>query len=944
MSSKSKRTVRAAWLFGCVSAVALSAHWITPAHAQEAQVTEAAAAEGEEEVTVTASRVNRKGFEAPTPTTMINADLIKVLGNTDMGSALSKMPSFQADQNSSRNPLGSSAGRVFVNLRNLGSQRTLVLMDGQRLAPSALTGQTDLNVVPVLLVDRVDVVTGGASAQWGSDAVAGVVNMITKKSLDGYLTDFSFGISDRNDNIEEHAGVAWGTDFAGDRGRFIIGGEWVSNGGVGDMYTRDWGREEWGLVSNTAWQTNGLARTLVLPNVRRNMLAAGGVITSGPFAGTTFGPDGQPRQFVYGSVNGGAGGTQSGGDGYAEGDGQGTPLKPEADRGVVQFRVGYDITPDIELFAQMSANYLDVRSFGPGPIDYAGTGLIIRSGNPYIPTAMQNYMTANNIASFGLNRYWKDDVGNGTDRLSRPLTDTQTTGQNYILGAKGAFGDTWTWDAYAQYSTSLIKFTGYDYRVQAKFYEAVDAVLSPTGQIVCRSTLTNPGNGCVPVNVLGQNSVTPEAFDYFTSDQHTRTRIQRVVQAANMSGEPFSTWAGPVSVAFGLEHRFDKAGLEQEDPIALANGYNYGNTKPVGGSLEVTEGYLETVIPLLADVSFAKSLEFNGAVRFTNYSTSGNVTTWKAGLNYAFDDSLRFRVNLSRDIRAANISELYTAESFGSTNIINPATGGNLTATTITSGNTGLRPEESTTFSAGFAFTPDFLPEFKLSVDYYQIEIKDVISSVSAQTTVNYCYEGNAAYCALVTYTAPEIAIVRLPFLNLAGLDVKGVDVEAAYRFDLAELFADTPGSLSFAYYLTYQPKIEVDNGTSVVNRAGDMGVTATPYGGPKVKWSLYTTYELDAFSATFGVRFVGGGKYNVTYTSADISDNSIDSATYYSLALGYDLSGLTDSDVQIYGSIQNLTDLDPPVDPINASGNPFNATFHDVIGRTYMVGVRARF
>jgi outer membrane receptor protein involved in Fe transport len=923
-----------------------------PSHAQDAAATggaDATSTTGSElsevltEIVVTGSRVRRAGFEAPTPTTVMGADMLEKLGTTNISSALNQMPAFQADQNASTNPLGSNAGRRYANLRNLGSQRTLVLMDGRRLPPSALTGQTDLNSVPQLLIERVDVVTGGSSAQWGSDAVSGVVNIVTRDSMDGFDIDLSHGESDYGDNKENHVGIAFGNSFAEGRGRLVVGGEWVDNDGVRDIYSRDWGREEWGFVNNAGYATNGLPRILVLPNVRRNQLADGGLIISGPLAGTTFGPGGTPETFVYGSPSGA--GTQSGGDGYAEGDGQGTPLSVPLTRSAAQLRVGFDLTPGTEIFALANYSRLEVNTNGPGPIDYSGTGLVIRSGNPFIPAATQQQMDTLGLASFSMGRYWKDNVSGDSYRLSRPAIENTNTTQSYTLGINSTLGANWTWDAYAQYGTSEQDYVGADYRLQARFYEAVDAVRDGNGNIVCRSTLTNPTNGCVPVNLFGRDSVTPEAFDYFTGTQHTVTNFDRTVGAVNLHGTPFSTWAGPVSLATGLEYRKDDASMKQLDPRALARQYNYGNAQPISGEVTVREGYLESVVPLLANQPWAKALEFDGAVRFTDYSTSGNVTTWKAGLVYTIDDNLRLRASVSRDIRAANVSELFTSTSSGSSNLINPVTGGNLTATTISSGNPLLEPERARTTTFGIVLTPQFAPSLKLSADYYSIDMTDVISAVSAQTVVNFCNGGAASFCSLITYTTPETATVRLPLLNLAGLEVRGVDMEGAYGLPLDTVWDSLAGRMDFNLFATYQPTMRVDNGTSVINRAGDMGTAATPYGGPKWKWNALATYSYNDFSTTLGVRYVGEGKKDVTYTARDISDNTVDSVFYVSWSLGYKLptfkSGL---DLQMYANVQNLLNEDPPIDPTASSGNPVNAVFHDVIGRTYNLGFRAKW
>ncbi len=894
-----------------------------------------------EEIVVTGSRIQRAGFEAPTPTTVLSEDALKKLGTTDVGSTLGQLPAFQTDQNGSTNTLGGDAGRRYANLRGLGSQRTLVLMDGQRLPPSALTGQTDLNTIPQILVSRVDVVTGGASAQWGSDAVAGVVNLITKKSIDGFETDVSYGASQLGDNIEKRLGMAYGTHFADGRARLVIGGEWADNQGVGDMYTRDWGREEWGLVRNAGYGSNGLAQFLVLPNVRRSVVATGGLITGGPLDGITFDANGQPRYFQFGDINGGSGGTMSGGEGYASGDAQGTMLLPATERASAQARLAYDVTSSIEIFGQANISYVNVNATGPGPLDYATPALQFGIDNAYLPASLREMMLANNVSSFGLARYWKDDLYGDDFRLSRPATENTAKAQTFTVGAAGQFGDSWSWDTYAAYSRNVVDSRQQGYRIQSRFYESADAVFDPNGVIVCRSTLTQPGNGCVPVNLFGRGSVTPEAAAYFMGSPSTEMTYERTVFAANLNGAPFSTWAGEVAVAAGVEHRSDDVDLVQNDPLALARGYNYGNTQPLSGSVDVTEGYLEAAVPLLADVPFAQRLELNGAVRQTRYSTSGNVTTWKLGLTNIVSDGLRLRASVSRDIRAPNVSELYTGESTGIANIFHPDTNVLYATTTVTSGNPDLQPERSSTVTGGFAWQPWFLPDLRISADLYNIEIKDVISSISANNVFQYCFLGGAQnYCDLLTFQGPATASARLPMQNLASLEVRGVDAEMSYGLELSSM-----GRLDFSLFLTYQSDIIVNNGTTSVNRAGDLGASARPYGGPKWKWNLLSTYSLDRFSGTVGLRYVGNGIKDATVAADYYSDPTVDSVIYTTLALSYDvpvsekLGGL-----QLYGNVQNLFDVDPPVNPVSGAGNPYNAIFHDVIGRTYTVGLRAQF
>ncbi len=902
----------------------------------EVPVDAAAESSGIEEIVVTATRVKREGFEAPTPTTVVDSAQIEKMGSTNIGDILAQMPAAQAEQNGSTNTRGSAAGRRFANIRSLGSQRTLVLMDGQRLVPNALTGQVDLNVVPQILVEGMEVVTGGASAQWGSDAVAGVVNIITKKSIDGFETDFSYGMTDEGDNKEKKIGLAYGTSFAEGRGNFIIGGEWVDNEGIGTMYERDWGREEWGTVPNAGFGTNGLPRTLVLPHVRRNVLVAAGIISSGPLAGTTFNADGTARPFEFGSPTGS--GSMSGGEGYGLGDAASVLLGVPVERAVGQARVSYELTPTTTVFGQLAYNYVHASSLGPSIGD--SVPRTIYSGNPYIPASVQAQMDALGLESFQLTRFARDDIY-GTGPGTSTLIDNYSRGMAYTAGIQGAFDSGWTWDAYAQYSSSELKYTGSGYRITARYPLAIDAVRNDAGEIVCRSTLTDPTNGCVPLNPFGPNSVTPEAFNYITGTQRTTTLYDRFVVAANLNGEPFSTWAGPVSVATGLEYRRDEGELKSETPLAVARGFDFGNAQPLKGSDTVTEAYVETVVPLLADAPFAQMIDFNGAVRQTKYDLSGNVTTWKIGLNYTVDNNVRFRTSLSRDIRAPNLSELYTTTTSGNANVTNPVTGANLTLRTNVGGNPDLTLERAKTFTAGVVVTPEAVPGLKLSLDYYDIQVDDIISSIGAQQAVDFCYRDNIdSFCALINRLSEQTAEIRLPMLNLAELRISGYDAEVAYGFDLSDISA-MPGRLDLSYVLTYQPTAEFGG----YNRAGDMGTAGAPYGGPKVKWNSYLTYSLNAFTSTVGLRYVGSGVKNVANGPNDISDNGVDDVTYVSLAFGYDLptfdSGM---EMRLYANVQNLFDRNPPVNPISFEGNPANPKFHDVIGRNFIVGVKAKF
>ncbi|PZU10958.1 TonB-dependent receptor [Sphingomonas sp.] len=918
-----------------VSALALLA--AVPAFAQTAG--DAATADGSDvgEIVVTGSRLSARGFAAPTPVTSLGADDMSRRGLSTIGAAITELPSFRPTNTPATNQLSSQQiGAIFADLRGLGPARTLVLVDGRRHVPTTLTGQVDLNVIPSILIQRADVVTGGASAAYGSDAVAGVLNLVMDTRYTGIKGEASSGFSQRGDNVEYKLALAGGLSFANGRGHIIAGGEWVRNEGVGDAYSRSWGAREWQQIRNPNWPSNGLPNRILTPNAHFTSLSEGGLITSGPLRGTAFLSGGVPTQFQYGSLAGTQ--YQIGGSGYNETFLKGIYLSVPVSHYSGFTHAEYEVADALTLFGELSYSRATGTSNGPQPRDQ-GT-ITIRRDNAYLPAATAAAMDSAGISSFSMGRLSTD--------LGFPSARSVTPAFRAVAGAKGDIGGGWSYDGYYQYGRVDYRGRVSNTRIESRWALAYDAVRNSAGDIVCRSTLTNPGNGCVPVNLFGSGSISSAARAYLTGTQVANRDITQNVAGANLRGSPFSTWAGEVSIAVGGEWRRD-AVTATSDAISQANGFNFGNPKPISGRITVKEGYVEAGVPLLRDSALGKALDLNGAVRRTDYSTSGAVTTWKLGATYAPVDDIRFRVTRSRDIRAPNISELYTGSQFGTTQVIDSVTGSQRLTATATTGNVALRPERARTFTAGVVLQPRFARRLHISVDYYDVNIRGAISTLGAQTLLDRCNAGASEFCQFITRdSSRNITLITLAQLNLNAVKTRGLDFELEYRLPLSTLFPSSTANLNFRLVANKALELTTVDSSGSIDRVGQTGLAVGATGGvPDYSLNGTITYLDGPFTGSVNMRYIPRGIYDVTLVGPQdkgysptlansINDNRVASAFYTNLSLDYAIG--PNRKIHMFGVVNNLFDKDPPVSPGTTVTNP---VLFDVIGRTFRVGVR---
>jgi len=882
-----------------------------------------------ETIFVTGSRVARSGFNAPTPTTIIDAKQLDRRAVTNIADILSETPAFQSSSNPQTTGVRSvSPGANFADLRGLGSTRTLVLVDGRRFPPqiNALEGyQVDLNQVPSLLVERAEVVTGGASAQWGSDAVAGVVNLILKKDFEGIQAVAQYGISEQGDNEEYRLGALFGTSFADGRGHFELAADYVNNGGVGDTYTRDWGRKGYQIVANP---TAGQAPTnLILPDVQFSTVTPGGIINNTILRGTQFGPSGTILPFNYGTYVGAT--NMVGGSNTGYNINTGVDIAPALERFAVYGRASYEFSSALVAALEYSHSY---ASGGGMTLPARDTAIAIRRDNAYLPTDIYDVMVANNIQSFNLGRMSYD--------IGVAESDVSNTTSRVVASFSGDLADSgdWRWDGYYQYGKNVNEQRVLRNRIRSHFALAADAVFD-NGRIVCRSTIANPNNGCVPLNLFGDGAPSAQAKDYVTGTTEGRTDYEQHVAAINIAGNPFETWAGPVSIATGVEYRKETQATIA-DPIAEAGGFEANNSRSYGGKFHVIEGYLESVVPLASDTAWARSLDLNGAIRVADYSTAaGTQVTWKVGATYEPISGLLFRATRSHDIRAPSIYELNLLSVPNS--IILSYSPHQVQVTSYLSGNPMLQPEKANTLAIGASYRPDFLSGLQVSVDFYRIHVRDLVSSLGTQGVADACRTGQTQYCSFLTFDGNGVPTSALStYVNLASVKLEGVDFALSYNRPIGE-----DARFFINGLVNYNMHAKVDPGTGVVvDRAGEIGskraVGLSTGASPKIRFTLSSGVDLGKFSFSGQLRYIGSGTYNNEWTSGvQINDNDIDAVVYADANISYDML----DNVQVFGAINNLLDKDPPPVP-NAQSLVTNPVYYDMIGRSYRIGVRYGF
>lgn len=887
-----------------------------------------------QEIVVTGSLIDRPGFTAPTPTTVVTGqDLSLLVGATSIADVATYMTQFAPGLNSNDTNGATFSGSNNFNLRGLGQDRTLTLVDGQRQTPSDLSEGLDVNRIPAGIIDRVEVVTGGASAAYGSDAVAGVVNIILRKDIQGLEVSAEGGETSYHDNRNWRATLNYGFHFADDRGRFLIATEAADNTGAGDYGSRPWGNQNIALIPNPAFTgATGQFPYILASNTRASFTNSGGVITSGALTGTGFLSGGIPTAFNSGVNPVTCFCGSSGGDGSQIFPGQqiNTPLS----RQTAMSRVSFDFTPQITGYVSLDYAHTDsnLRNLVPMGLGGGWSGITIQSDNAFLPASLRTAMLAAGETSFSMNRDTQDIPWWGLEGITHYWqTDA---------GLHGKFGQTGRWNArvsFGQFDRTEEYFNDTN---QTNLALALDAVTNPaTGQIVCRSTLTSPNNGCVPIDIFGPGSISPEARAYVVNNYSHYFQVRQSVGSFDVQDEPFSLWAGPVSVVAGASYRNEAVmGLYDLQTTSGNNGI-FSGANPGAGTIRTIEGFGETVIPLLKDLPFAHELDLNGAVRATSYNTVGEATTWKVGLTDNITDSLRLRATRSRDIRAPNFSDLAVNGSQNVTEIVYQGTSTQVSY--YSQANASLKPENADTYTGGIVFQNH---DLQVSLDYFNTSIDNAITSLSPQQVVDGCTQGNTDLCANIIRNAAGVpTTVFVGEFNVQEVKLSGMDFDLSYLLPTSSLFPSFPGQLTLksnASYLFHNHQMSVD--AAPVENAGNF--IPRMYANVSLIWSNHNL----ALSLTG--QYIGSECFICALPPDEqpqFAGSPRGSAVGY-LHGGFEYT-LVDSQsvrLQLFGNVNNLLNRTPPVIPYPTNGYWTQQTDfgqYDTIGRRFLLGVRAK-
>jgi iron complex outermembrane receptor protein len=846
-----------------------------------------------------------------------------------------------------------------LNLRNFGTQRTLVLLDGHRVTPANANGTVNVDSLPAMLVERVDVVTGGASSVYGSDAVTGVVNYILNKKFSGLKLSASAGVSSESDAENYTVGLAAGTALLDGRAHFEFSLRRFDQAGVLTKQ-RQLGREDWGLLGL------GTAASPFNDFIYTGDTKAGGRITCTGCTANRLRLDG-PNIVPYneGIATGTVNFTSMGDGGHTSNSQMTAGVTSNESFG----RLSFDLNDKTTLYVQGMANEAYTRSAFQDHVFTTGiTGTFLTS-NPLIPAHLRP-MFANPSGQFGLSFYFHQ----GYPRAGNQ-TNTRNRNVSFTTGMDGVFADRFDWDVFYTHGQNELYVEATNNQNHQRMFAGEDAVIAPSGpdagKIVCYVTTTQYADrykGCVPVNPFIKANYVNEDFNQWIGDTTYFTQTTTLDNAGgSIAGDIFGLPAGQIRGALSAEARWqsfevvsnadptvtvDCTGLRICNPATALYHNNVVATLPEK-SLSVWELAAETTVPLLKDLPLVRDLSVNLAGRYTDYSTSGPVKTWKIGFAWLLDDNIRLRGTSSLDIRAPTLNDLYSPISRGATSYADRLTSFSGQLQTQSQGNPNLTPEEARTYTVGVVLTPTFLPGFTASVDYYTIVLKNALSSVNgtADAVQKICIDSNGTspFCGLyvrpIAWGQPGYntaanfpTFVLSQLLNTAFNKVEGTDVEASYTFDLASLSASLPGVMNLRMLGNYQPI----NETLQYDGAP---LTWLPFNKGRI--TAFGTYKLDTWS--FGL----SGRWYSSYKRASLPTQvyvnpRVEERTYFDLNIDKKFT-VGKTQFNGYLSIENLFDVDPPIAPtigivpgLFYIGNAPKQ--YDFIGRYFTLGVRAQF
>jgi iron complex outermembrane receptor protein len=958
------------------------------------------------EVVVTGSRIPQPNLESVSPVQVVGSQEVLLGGRPVTADVLNQLP--QVSQNSqtglstTSNPLSGPGGVATIDLRGLGQQRTLILVDGRRLGiGDPNTGNPnpspDINQIPSQLIERIDVLTGGASAAYGSDAVAGVVNFVMKRNFEGVQIDAQWGVYQHNQHNEFVQGLlrsnappirvpknAWDGKS---RDLSLIFGMNAPDGrgNVTAYFTyHDQDPVTQGKRDYSSCQVRATAAGVASCNGSSNSnlfyLSSG---LGGQFAVVG-------NQFVPYDPNGNTTPVpRFNSNEYAH-------LLQQGTRYTAGFFANYEINKHVELYSDFG--FMQDRS----NVQIAPTGLFQASGatdtggfavncnNPFLSAQQRGAIgcTAAEIAAGDTKDLYigrRNIEGGGRNSFY------DHTNYRVVFGARGEVTGSWMYDVYGSYYYTSLYQASQNYLSISKIQNALLVAQGPNGP-VCIS-----GGACVPYNIFQDGQVSQAALDYLDVTGTSRGTIAQRIVEASVTGDlgdygVRSPWAQDgVGVAFGIHNRRDH--LEYQPDAAQLSGDLSGAggaSTPIDNSLRVTEGFAEARIPLIQDMPFADEVVAEAGYRYSDYTGGINAKTWKLGLQWAPTRDIRFRGSYQKAIRAASILELYTPQSVTNTsqvsedpcaaNATNPASLAACQNTGITpaqygivpqcpsgqcavltGGNPALSPERAKTLSLGFTATPSFLPGFTGSIDYYRIKLTDVIGAIPLGVILDRCLTtGEEEFCSQIVRASNGTLFgtsqatggyINGSSVNVGAGKTEGIDVQLGYRLPMEDWGIDSWGGISFNLAGSYLLE------ASTVPLPGDDAYDCASLYGPqcqtlnprwrhtlRVNWSSpWNTVVSVAW------RYIGEVKLETDTNEPTIGQGTVDTFNHTLPERSYvDLSAIWKMNdmFSLRAGVNNVFDQDPPLVKftINGTGLPNTYPTYDLLGRKLFIGFTANF
>ncbi|KPF49966.1 hypothetical protein IP87_13510 [beta proteobacterium AAP121] len=944
-----------------------------------------------ERIEITGSRIRTLGAVSNSPISSVSAADLNTTQPVAVEEVVRSLPATTPAIGANTN--NGSGGGATIQLRGLGTNRTLVLVNGRRMVPFNLAGVVDTNSIPVSLLERVDIVTGGASAVYGADAVAGVVNFVLRKNFQGVEASGSYGVSEEGDAKRYRTDLTLGAGFAEGKGNVALS--------VGQAKTNPLtqGERPFSIFSITSTSGN-----------------PGGSGTTVPSAFTIARPSTIPAADWNAGLNGALPGSRQ--------------INPAtgtlgAANAVTPYNFNppnYFITPldrtqmtalaeyTINDYAQVYADLFYTRS--KVELNLAATGTFnnlydVPIGNPYIPAAMRDQLcaayqiaAAGCVAGAGGTTIVQMQINRRITEIGPRINDFDNETSQYTVGVKGTlpFLTNWGYDAYMSSGRAFQVSTRVNWGSLARSRQALNA-LSTTA-------CTNTANGCVPLNVFGaEGSITPAMLAFFNVNAIQQQTVTQKVYSASFSGDlgfiksPLAK--APISLAIGAEQRTTFGGNASDGPSQI-QGEVLGTGAPLpdrNGTLKLDEGFFEAIIPVLADFPGAKSLNLEAGFRstkFTSGNASKNYDSWKYGGEWTPIKGLRFRAMKQRATRAPNVNELYAPVVSGLANLqVDPCAGTNINAAAagtagtlsnlcvqtgvplgqvgavpqpsagqinvVAGGNPNLGPEEADTSTVGFVFEPDFVPGLSVSLDYYQITINKSVSAATAPQVINGCYTtalnpglGFNSLCGLIgrspidgTFNGGTAPGVNTSTSNLGTDWTAGYDLEVRYRLPLRSLGLDAKwGRVDLALSANQVTKYEFQTipGVPLLDCLGYYG---TSCGGPnyKTKFTQRGSWNVGDWNFAYNWKYVGKVIEEPGGTVYRPEFSTVKAYSYVDLTMDWNVT----KNLKLKLSVANAFDKKPPEvgstigTTATNSGNTF-PSYYDVVGRAYTIGATLKF